>query len=184
MRRLLLIVLAAALVAGCGEQRTAPLDLEHAVAPEDVERVTLEEAGVSFRAPGNWQPVPPSPPLQGGITSRTAIVAVWRYPRTEPLPTGRGQLAKAQRRLVQRVRERNATFALRDAELTTYDGARAIELTGRQTIGGVAYDVRSAHIFRGGAEIVVDAYAPPADFDRVDDSVFTPLLASLKVKAL
>ena len=61
--------------------------------------------------------------------------------------------------------------------------ARAIELTGTQTVAGFTYDVRSAHLFREGAEVVVDAYAPPADFPRVDRTVFEPALRSLKLSS-
>ena len=50
-----------------------------------------------------------------------------------------------------------------------------------QAAGGFAYDLRSAHVFKAGAEVVVDAYAPSADFPRLDREVFRPLLASLEV---
>jgi len=181
VRRLVLIAVAALLVTACGEERTQPPDFERADDPSGTREVVLEDAGVSFTAPGNWPELDAAPPLEGGVSSKTAIVAVWRYPRTEPLPADRGELADAQERLEARIQERDPTFALRDSELTEFDDALAIELTGRQTIGGRPYDVRSAHVFRDGAEVVVDAYAPPADFARVDGAVFVPLLASLTV---
>jgi hypothetical protein len=41
--------------------------------------------------------------------------------------------------------------------------------------------VRSTHIFSHGAEVVVDAYAPPRFFPKVDKTAFKPLLRSLRV---
>lgn len=182
MRRLALIAVAASLLVGCGEDRTRPPDIARADDPQGTREVVVEDAGVTFTAPRNWTDLAAAPPfLEGGVSSKLAVVAVWRYPRTEPLPAGRRELAQAQERLEARILERHPTFALRTSELTKIDDARAIEVTGRQEIGGRPYDVRSAHVFRDGAEVVVDAYAPPDDFARVDASVFVPLLASLKV---
>jgi hypothetical protein len=179
VRRLPTIAIAAALLAGCGEERTPPPDVRHADDPHGLQQVALPGAGVTFQAPANWRTLPAQPPMEGGIGSKTAIVAVWRYPRAEPLPAGQGQLARAQDRLVERIRARNPTFTVRSSELTEVGGARGIEVTGRQTINGLEYDVRSAHVFEHGAEVVVDAYAPPVDFARVDETVFVPLIESL-----
>jgi hypothetical protein len=181
VRRAALTALFVVLLAGCGEERTQPIDTAHPDAPAGERTVTLDDAGLTFTAPANWQSLPPAPPLEGGISSKTGVVAIWRYPRTEPLPANRRQLARAERRLVERIQERSATFALRSSELTEYDDARAIVVTGRQTIAGNPYDVRSTHVFHDGAEIVLDAYAPPEDFERIDDGVFVPLLDSLTV---
>lgn len=181
MRRLAAIGLLAALLAGCGETRTRPLDVEHADAPIGSRPVSLPGAGVTFTAPQNWRDVAAAPPLAGGIRSKTATVAVWRYPRTEPLPRRAAALRAARTRLVERVRQRNPTFAVASSQVRRRGGAPAVELTGRQTIGALPYEVRSSHLFKAGAEVVVDAYAPPGDFARVDRTVFKPLLASLKV---
>jgi hypothetical protein len=43
--------------------------------------------------------------------------------------------------------------------------------------------VRSTHLFDRGTEIVIDAYAPPGDFARVDRSVFQPLIRSVRLRA-
>jgi hypothetical protein len=169
------------LLAGCGEQRTRPPDLTHAVKPLCCVDAHLRTEGISYRRPRNWAELPPEGPLVGGVTSRTATVAVWRYLRTEPLPRDRAALERVQTLLLDRVRQRNPTFTLRHAEVTRLGGAPGIELVGTQTAAGYAYDVRSAHLFKDGAEIVVDAYAPTADFPRLDREVFRPLLASLKL---
>ena len=181
MRRLLVITLAAALAAGCGEERTPPPDVRHPEPPADGTKRVRLPAGLTFEAPGNWPELQVAPPLEGGVSSRSAIVALWRYPRTEPLPAGERQLERARERLLERIQLRNPTFVVRSSELVEVDGAPGVELTGRQTIGGLTYDVRSAHFFKDGTEVVVDAYAFPADFPEVDREVFAPLIDSLTI---
>lgn len=175
MRRRLAIVLLAVAATGCGEARKQAPPVAHADAPQGFRETTL--TGVTFRRPSNWKDLPPVPPLEGGVRSNTATVAVWRYPRTEPLPSGGAALEAAKTALIDRTLQRNPTFVLR----TSAVGRRRIELTGRQTVAGFPVDVRSVHVFHDGAEIVVDAYAPPADFARVDRTVFAPLIASLRL---
>jgi hypothetical protein len=181
VRRAAPVLLAAALLAGCGEQRTRAPDVTHAVAPKCCVDAVLRGQGISYKRPRNWDQLAAAGALVGGVTSRTATVAVWRYPRTEPLPQDRAALEQAQTLLLDRARQRNPTFTLRQSRITQLAGAPAIELTGSQTSAGFAYDVRSAHVFKAGAEVVVDAYAPSGDFRRVDRQVFRPLLASLKL---
>jgi hypothetical protein len=181
VRRLAPIAVAAVLVSGCGEERTRPPDLTHAQAPQCCVRTVLREQGISYRRPRNWAQLPAAGTFAGGLSSRAATVAVWRYPRTEPLPRDDAALEQVQTLLLDRVRQRNPTFTLRHSQITRIGGAPGIELLGSQTSSGFAYDVRSAHVFKAGAEIVVDAYAPSADFPRLDRLVFRPLLASLEV---
>ncbi len=179
MRRATVLVCLFAL-AGCGEQRKTPGDVAHADAPRGFRDSTVD--GVTYSRPSNWTDLPPAPPLSGGVRSKTATVAIWRYPRTEPLPADTAALEQARAALLDRIRQRNPTFAVRTSEVKDLGGGRGIELTGRQTVAGFTVDVRSAHVFKRGAEVVVDAYAPPGDFPRVDRTVFTPLIASLKVR--
>ncbi len=160
---------------GCGEARKPAPQVAHADPPRGFRESTV--TGVSFRRPANWGDLEPVPPLAGGVRSKTATVAVWRYPRTEPLPRGAEALAAAETALVERARQRNPTFAVRTSAVK----GRGVELTGRQTVAGFTVDVRSLHLFADGTEVVVDAYAPPADFARVDRTVFTPLLASVRI---
>jgi hypothetical protein len=181
VRRLAPLALAAALLAGCGEERTRPPDVAHAVAPEPRVDVHLRGQGIRYLRPRNWDQLPPAGSLVGGVTSRTATVAVWRYPRTEPLPQDDAALERVETLLLDRVRQRNPTFTLRTSEITRLAGAPAIVLVGSQAASGFAYDVRSAHVYKAGAEVVVDSYAPSADFAQLDRKVFQPLLASLKV---
>ncbi len=116
------------------------------------------------------------------MQSYSAVVAVWRYPRTETLPANRAQLKAAEERLLERVKERDPTFTVSSTELTTVDEAQAIEVLGQQTIAGLRFDVRSMHVFSDGAEVVVDAYAPPDFFADVDRTVFAPLVDSLELE--
>lgn len=179
MRRLLAITIAAAALAGCGNARTQPPNVDDPLAPQGRKTLRLDGAGISFRAPANWEDLGSVGSLAGGVRSRTATVAMWRYPRTEPLPADRTELAAARDRLVGRIRAADPTFELDRQRLSR----RGIVLLGRQTVAGVPVGIRSVHLFRHGAEVVVDAYAPPEDFDRVDSSVFQPLLETLELRA-
>jgi len=183
VRRLVGILTAAAALAGagCGNTRTQPPDIEHPDPPLRSQVVDYGDAGVAFTAPANWQSLPADGPLVGGIRNKTATVAVWRYPRTEPLPATKRALEEVRGLLEARIELRNPTFQIRTSRLRRRGGATGIEVVGSQTIAGLPYDVRSSHLFKAGAEVVVDAYAPPGDFKRVDRTVFKPLLKSLKV---
>ena len=172
----------ALLLAGCGNERTPVPDYTTPLDPAGTQEVVLRPAGVIFQAPANWYVTEPRGPLAGGVESGPAFVAVWRYPRAEPLPRTRAQLARVRDLLVERVRARDPSFALAGSELTRRGGAPAIELTGTQAIEGRRVRIRSAHVFSGATEIVVDAYAPLADFDRLDKTVFRPALATLRLR--
>ncbi|CAA9507219.1 MAG: hypothetical protein AVDCRST_MAG30-2272 [uncultured Solirubrobacteraceae bacterium] len=178
-----LVGLAVVLLAGCGNERTPVPDVATPADPAGTRPIDLEDAGVFFTGPGNWDDGDARGALAGGVQSGRATVAVWRYPRTEPLPITRAQLTRVRDLLVERVRQRDPTFEPEASRVTRRAGEPAIELLGQQTIEGRRVKVRSAHVFAGGAEIVVDAYAPPADFDRLDPTVFLPALGSLRLRA-
>jgi len=174
----------AAGLAGCGEQRAAPPDVATPAAAGATRTLLLEGAGLAMTVPRSWSDLAPRPPLIGGIESGRAALALWRYPRSEPLPQSRAQLRRVRDLLVERVRKRDPSFApSRPARLTVRGGSPAIELTGSQTIAGRRVGVRSAHVFRDAHELVVDAYAPPEHFERVDRTVFEPALESLNLQA-
>lgn len=175
MRRLALLVLIL-FAAGCGEERKPAPDLARADPPRGFRESTV--GGVSFRRPVNWADLAAAPPLAGGVRSKTATVAIWRYPRTEALPADSTALEQAKTALIDRARRRNPTFSVRTSTVK----GRGVELTGRQTVAGFEVDVRSYHLFADGSEVVVDAYAPPADFPRVDRTVFDPLMASVRLR--
>ena len=173
---LLLLVLA-----GCGNSRTPPPDVDTPVAPVGTRTVRIAGARLRFDAPGNWRDLPPAPPRLGGIRSGRATVAVWRYERTQPLPRTNAELSRVRELLLGRIKTRDKTFVETSSRVLRADGAPAIEIVGRQTIGGLPVRVRSTHLFYRQAEVVVDAYAPPAQFERVDAGVFRPLLRSLRI---
>jgi hypothetical protein len=181
MRRLLL--LACVLLAGCGNEQAEPPDVGAPARPAGTTQVAFDAQGLRFAAPGGWHVQAGQAPLVATIQSGTAQIALWRYPRTEPLPRTAEELEAARTRLEARVRERDPSFQLRDSAITRRGGADAIELLGRQTIAGLPFGVRSSHIFNAGFEVVLDAYAPPEDFARLDATVFQPLLRSLEVRA-
>jgi hypothetical protein len=175
------LVIAALALAGCGNTAGRPPESVVPATPQGDRFVILKAAGVRFKAPFNWPELAAQGSRAGGIQSRTATVAVWRYPRAEPLPHGKAALEEVRGLLIDRVKKRDPGFELRKSDIRRRAGADAIELVGRQTIAGLPYDVRSSHVFKDGAEVVVDAYARPQDFARVDAAVFEPLLASLKL---
>ncbi|MCA1690147.1 MAG: hypothetical protein LC720_06850 [Actinobacteria bacterium] len=59
----------------------------------------------------------------------------------------------------------------------------AVQLRGLETIDGQRREVRSTHLYADGAEVVIDAYAPPDQFRTVDRGVFHPLLRGLRLAA-
>lgn len=182
MRRIALSLALAALLAGCGNERQEPPDVRTPSAPDGGERpVRYEDAGVRLKAPNSWRDLQPQGSRIGGIQSGLGTLAIWRYPRSEPLPAGKEALEEVEDLLVERIKQRNPTFQLRSSRLTRRGGARGIELLGEQEIAGLPYEVRSSHLFAHGAEIVVDAYAPPEEFARVDRTIFEPVLRSLRV---
>ena len=181
-RPLLVLAVLACVVAGCGNERAKPPETAVPDPPrgERVDRYPL--AGITYTAPANWLQIDPQGLRVGGIQSKRATLAIWRYARTEPLPDTRAELQEVERLLIERVKRRDPSFQLQASARRRRGGARAIELVGRQTAAGLPYGVRSAHVFFEGHEIVFDAYAPPEHFARVDETVFVPLLDSLKLE--
>jgi hypothetical protein len=175
--RPLLIAAALLVPAGCGNERTPAPDVATPVDPVGTREVVLQEARVSFTAPGNWQALGEIGSRAGGVSSSRASVTVWRYPRSEPLPRTLAETRRVRDLLVDRVKQRDASFVLHESRVAR----RRIELRGRERIAGIPVEVRSLHLFDRGAEVVFDAYAPPEHFDRLDRTVFEPLLASVKL---
>ena len=112
-----------------------------------------------------------------------AQIAVWRYARSEPLPETRSQLHAARLALVAQVERRDPTFELTSSRLVMKPGVRAVELVGQGTNAGERRSVRSLHAYARGHEVVLDAFAPPEDFARVDEQTFAPVARSLRLPA-
>ena len=179
---LLLAALLACVPAGCGNERTKPPETQAPDPPAGERTDRYPKAGITFRAPANWPQLQEQGLRVGGIQSKRATLAIWRYPRAEPLPDTDAELKEVERLLIERVKRRDPAFTLTKSTRLRRGGARAIELVGRQTAAGLPYGVRSSHVFFADHEIVFDGYAPPQFFERVDETVFVPLLESLKLR--
>jgi hypothetical protein len=177
----ILCLLATVAAAGCGNERTQPPDVDTPDAPVGERTVRLAEAGVRFTAPGNWPDIGVEEPRIGGIRSGRATVAIWRYARDQELPGTRAELERVRELLLERVRARDRKYDSERASIVRRGGAPGIELLGDQTIAGSPARTRSTHLFTAGREYVIDAYAHPHRFEELDESVFLPLLRSLRI---
>lgn len=172
-----LIVALVGLATGCANQVGTAPDVLTPASPSGAQNVIRK--GVRFSVPGSWLVAPQDGDRQALVFSGTAMIAVWRYDREEPLPSDRTALAQAREALVERVRTRDPSFVLDAASLERFDDQPAIELRGHQTVGERRVRVRSLHVFFAASETVIDAYAPPAVFGRIEREVLEPMLASL-----
>jgi hypothetical protein len=173
------LVLAAA---GCGNDETKPPDVGKIPAPTGFRDQTFIKEGLYFKAPRNWRVIEGDAQYQvATVAVGDAQIGVWRYPRTEPLPETRSQLAAARTALLAQVKSRDPTFDLKSSRLVIKKGLNGVELIGTETNQGQKRMVRSLHAYGRKAEVVVDAFAPPADFARVDEETFAPLARSLKL---
>ena len=174
-------VVLALLAAGCGRERLKPLDVSRPATPQPFVEQRFDAAGLIFERPANWPFTAGAAPMVATVSSGTATIALWRYPRSEPLPRDTAALGAAQDQLEKAARARDPTFEVERSRRTKVDGARAIQVLGAGTIGGQKRRLRSTHVYAKGAEVVIDAYAAPEDFERVDETVFEPLIASFKI---
>jgi hypothetical protein len=139
--------------------------------------------GVRLRVPRNWTLVNGQSPLLASVSSGRAMVAIWRYPRTEPLPSSRAALNEARHRLVRAARARYGDLRVIRTKVLKVGRHAAIELSALERVAGQARRVRSVHVYAYGAELVLDEYAPESVFHAVDHSVFSPVKRSLHVSA-
>jgi hypothetical protein len=174
-------VLAALAIAGCGRERLATPDVDHPIITGHTTPLQYPKAGVEFQAPTGWSFGAGPSPLVTQSSSGSASIAVWRYDRTEPLPRTDTALASARETLLSAVRGRDDKYAESQTRDTKVDGAPAIQLLGDERVAGQPRRVRSTHVYAKGAEYVIDLYAAPADFGRVDEAIFQPLLESFKI---
>jgi hypothetical protein len=175
----------AVLLAGCGNDRTPVPDLGVVPAPKAFREQFFDAQGVRFRAPTNWRVVPGDGTRVATVAIGTAQVAIWRYPRTEPLPETRAQLNAARDALVKQIESRDATFKLTSTRLILKRGIRAVEVVGvgtNLTNQTVQRSMRSLHAYGRGAEVVMDAFAPPKEFARIDEQTFGPMSRSLTLR--
>jgi hypothetical protein len=176
-------LLLAAALAGCGNSRTPVPDVTRSADPTGWTSAQYPAAGVRVRLPRNWPLAPGTAPAVASATSGRATVALWRYPRTEPLPRTGAQLAAARRAVVSAARARDATLRVAAVRPTTVAGVPGVVITGAETIRGVRVRLRSTHLYAQGAEVVADAFAPPGEFSRLDRLVFRRVERSLRLGA-
>lgn len=182
MRHTLTAIAAAVVLAGCGNDQTSSPDIGGIPAPAAFRDAIFAEQGVVFRAPTNWRIVPGDAPQLATVAVGDAQIGVWRYPRSEPLPETRDQLKAARQALVAQIESRDPTFRLTSSRLVVKPGLRGVELVGSATNQGQRRLLRSLHAYGRGAEVVVDAFAPPKEFPRVDEQTFGPVARSLKLR--
>jgi hypothetical protein len=171
------------LAPGCGNERQHAPNVTGTQTPARAARLAYPAAGVTLAAPRNWYQNRGSRPLVVLIGSGPATVAVWRYPRKEPIPKQKSELDQAQANLSDAVQARDRSARIESTNVVNVGGVNGIEVVATERIGGESRRVRSTHLFDRGSEIVIDAYAPPGDFARVDRSVFQPLIRSVRLRA-
>ncbi|MDQ6604951.1 MAG: hypothetical protein M3Z06_00215 [Actinomycetota bacterium] len=174
----------AALVAlgGCGDSRTPVPSLSQPAAPRGFRTLGFTYYGVTLIAPKNWVVLAQRAPVVTVVASGAAFVAVWRFPRAAPAPTGSAQLDQTRRELLKAVRTKYPGLVLIRASALTVDHRSAVEIDALEQINGRSRRVRSTHVYVPGAEYVLDEYAPPAMFHAVDHAVFSPIKRSLRLR--
>src|SRR3954454_18524428 len=174
-------LLALCALAGCGSDKEQAPDPKAISTTGRTVAVRYPEAGVRFKAPEDWRREAGKAPLVAAVQTGQATIAVWRYPRSEQLPVTHNSLGAAKEALVAQIKKRDQTFEVQRAKLLYVGPKRAVQVLGLGTINGSKRMIRSTHIYTEKAEYVVDAYAPPTVFDRVDRGVFAPVLESLEI---
>jgi hypothetical protein len=172
---------AALLASGCGAERVDAPDPARPYSTEGPAQRAFPTAGVSFQAPADWRFDVGRAPLVASTSSGTATIAIWRYPRTEPLPRDDSALEQADGALRQAAKTRDQSFRVQRSRRVNVDGARGIQLVGTERVAGRERQVRSTHLYAQGAEYVVDTYSASRDFAVIDRTIFQPLIRSLKI---
>jgi hypothetical protein len=86
---------------------------------------------------------------------------------------------------VAQIKSRDPTFKVKSMRLIMKPGIRAVQVLGvgtNLTNSRARRSMRSVHAYGRGAEVVMDAFAPPDDFRRVDKQTFGPMTRSLKLR--
>ena len=178
---LILAIGAAMTLLGCSDARVAAPDITTPRPPDGTHPTAYPAAGVSLQVPNSWRAEQGTSPLVASIASVTATVAIWRYPRTEPLPKKPKTPRATKDAPVGAAHKRDRTLRISRAAVVRFHGRPALRLVGTETVGTQPRMVRSTHIFTNHSEVVVEALAPPDAFAGLQRSVFAPLLRSLKI---
>ena len=171
----------AALVSGCGNKRQPPPVITTTNQPFGFLPQAIPTAGLTFQRPRQWRYVPGQAPLLATMTSGLTTIAVWRYPRTEPLPTTDAELATARDALVAAAKARDPSFQVIKAKGTRAAHHPAVVIIADETVAGQPRRVRSTHIYANGSEVVVDAFAPKDQYEQVESPIIIPLVRTFKI---
>jgi len=179
VRRLPIVVPAAlatlVLAGGCGSQRreAVPRSIEPAAQSK---QARFAKAGLAVSLPRNATVIRDVPlPSVFKATVGEPFLSAFAYRRSQQLPRTSGELEAARGRLVRTVAQREPGYRLIRSGVTAVDGARAVEIVGRQSLSRRRVQVRSLHVFKGSAEYVIEVVAPVEQFARFDAAV-TPLV--------
>jgi hypothetical protein len=175
------VVICIPLLASCGEEPDNPPRIFEVRTPHGSRPAEFPEAGMNFTRPRNWTISRRELPGVFELVSGEAVVAGWAYTRAEPLPETAAELEGAKNRLIGAIKERDPEYRLKSAVVSEVAGAPAIDVRGEQVVSRRTLRTRSVHVFDGDVEYVIEAIAPPADYDVVERGVLTPLLSSLEL---
>lgn len=174
------VALAAAMVS-CGNDKTSAPDVGEIPAPKGFRDAKFTQQGVFLRVPTNWRMVPGESPQIATIAAGDGQIAVWRFPRKEPLPETGLQLDAARQALLAQIQKRDSTFKLTSSRLVVKPKLKAVEILGTGTNQGQQRSQHSLHAYGYGGEIVVDGFTPVKLFDRVDKQTLSKVSRSLKL---
>ena len=184
MRRALVLPIALlAALAGCGNSPSRPPVQTTAAAVTRFVPVALPDQDLYFRRPASWRYTPGTAPLLATISSGLVTIAIWRYPRSEALPTTPSELVTAKDALLAAARTRDPTFKVIQAKGTRAAHPPAVVIVADETVAGQPRRVRSAHVYGAASEYVVDAFAPPDQYPKVEDPVFRAVVRSMRIMA-
>jgi hypothetical protein len=163
---------------GCGNTRSRPVGLSQVASTTSLVNLAVLGGDVSFGRPATWLATIGTLPEAAQVSSGDAVVTVYAYPRTD-LPLDEAGAAASRQRLVASLRARDPSFEVDGSRLRKVDGAPAVEIVGRGRIAGHPVKTESLHVYKGAAEYVIDAYAPPGRFRRMREQALRPMLATI-----
>ena len=176
-------IVAALALSACGSGQTRPLSVYKAYPPAAFKPFGLSRYGIGFVVPSNWADLSDllRPPVVAIIASGPAVISVSRYPRTTPPPTGTTGLHQAGVALLSAIRARQPNVRVISTQATSVGGQPAIVIEAIESIDGQRRHVRSTHLYLPRSEVVLEEYAPVAEFATVEREVFTEVSASLRL---
>jgi hypothetical protein len=181
VRRCFALLGIAVFVAGCGNPKAkAPVVTTTSQAFGFLPQ-SIPAQGISFERPREWRYLPGAAPLLATMSSGLTTIAVWRYPRNEPLPTTLDELTAARDALVAAAKARDSTFKVIKAKGTRAAHHPAVVIIADETIAGQPRRVRSTHIYAAGSEVVVDAFAPADQFEQVESPIIVKLVRTFEI---